>query len=100
MNADDDWPFDQPPNCAVFTTHRIMNRLEPILAVYHDADDLGWQFHGESSSSIKDSKVLALEEIVRLDPTVIEVADLPPGWYATREAVGEPWTCQLNPRVL
>jgi|RhiMetdeSRZDD1v2_1073273.scaffolds.fasta_scaffold342507_2 hypothetical protein len=30
-------------------------------------------------------------EIVRFDPTVQELADLPLGWYAWRNAVGEPW---------
>jgi len=28
--------------------------------------------------------VVALKQVVHLDPTVLEVADLPPGWMATR----------------
>jgi len=26
------------------------------------------------------------------DPSITELADLPLGWYAERDAVGEPWT--------
>jgi hypothetical protein len=32
-----------------------------------------------------------LEEIVEHDPTVCDLADLPCGWCAEREAIGSPW---------
>jgi hypothetical protein len=35
--------------------------------------------------------VVLLKEIVALNPTVLEVADLPPGWIATRDKVGGAW---------
>jgi hypothetical protein len=35
--------------------------------------------------------LVALKTIVALDPTVLEVADLPPGWIATRDKVGGAW---------
>jgi hypothetical protein len=40
------WPFDQPRNCAVFTTRQVLEGAEPILHVTHDSDDHGWQFLG------------------------------------------------------
>ena len=32
-----------------------------------------------------------MAEAIKLDPTITEVADLPPGWCASREKVGENW---------
>jgi hypothetical protein len=98
-NETDPWPFDQPRHCATFTMRQILDGLEPILLVSHDADDHGWQFIGTSDASIADAKLVCLEEIVRLDPTVLEIADLPPGWQAIRERVGGSWTRREHPPV-
>ena len=88
----DDWPFDQPRNCATITTRQILDGLEPIVLVSHDEDDHGWQFLGESGAVMADARVVTLEAIVELDPTVLGVADLEPGWQASRTSVGRPWT--------
>ena len=93
----DSWPFDQPRNCATFTTRRVMNRSEPIVLVSHDADDHGWQFIGAAGASTADAMLVCLEEVVKIDPTVLEVADLPPGWQALRDAIGGPWTRREQP---
>jgi len=85
------WPFDQPPNCAVFTTRHVLRDGEPITHVFHDADDHGWQFHYPGDKTDADAMIVALSEICEHDPTVMEVADLPPGWMATRSAIGSPW---------
>jgi hypothetical protein len=76
---------------------QILDGSEPILLVSHDADDHGWQFIGTSDASVADGKLVCLEEIVRLDPTVLEVADLPPGWQAVRERLGDAWMRQQRP---
>ncbi len=86
------WPFDQPRNCTTITMKQILDESEPVLLVSHDADDHGWQFIGTSDACVEDGRVVCLEEMVRLDPTVVEVADLPPGWQAVRENVGSAWT--------
>jgi hypothetical protein len=46
-----------------------------------------------------DAKLVCLEEIVRLDPTVLEVADLEPGWQALREVVDGSWTRRPHPPI-
>lgn len=98
MNAaSDPWPFDQPRNCATFTMRQVMDRAEPILLVSHDADDHGWQFIGSTDANMKDAMLVCLHEVVRVDPTVLEVADLPPGWQALRDHAGGPWTRRLRP---
>lgn len=69
---------------------QVLDGAEPILLAVHD-DDHEWQFIGTTDASVGDGRVVCLREIVNLDPTVLEVANLPPGWRAEREAVGEPW---------
>ena len=95
----DNWPFDQPSNCATFTTRQVIEGLEPILLVSHDAEDHGWQFIGGSGVAMADAKIVGLGEIVKRDATVREVADLLPGWQALRERVGGPWTRREHPPV-
>lgn len=76
---------------------QILDGSEPILLVSHEADDHSWQFLGISDASVSDGRLVCLEEIVRLDPTVLEVADLPPGWQAVRDQVGGHWSRRLQP---
>ena len=90
------WPFDQPRNCAVFTTRQVLEREEPILRVTHDSDDHGWQFLG-SDARAEDAKIILLEEAVELDPSVLQVADLPVGWHAWRTSVEGPWIREIIP---
>jgi hypothetical protein len=85
------WPFDQPPNCATFTTRYVMTQHRPITRVVHDASDHGWQFLSDDGANMDDAMLVGLKEIVAHDNTVLEIADLPPGWIATRDQVGSPW---------
>jgi ligand-binding SRPBCC domain-containing protein len=86
------WPFDQPPDCLVVTLRSIVFDGAPILRVSHDADDHGWQFLDGEPVDESRAAVVALRGSVRIDPTVLKVADLPPGWSATRVSVSSPWT--------
>jgi hypothetical protein len=85
------WPFDQPKNCAVFTTTHVMKDGHDIIYVFHDEEDHGWQFHYAGEKDVSDTIVVALEEIVAHDSSVLEVADLPPGWKAWRAKRGAAW---------
>lgn len=95
----EDWPFDQQRSCSTITMRQVLEGLEPILLVSHDADDEGWQFIGITSANVDDGRAVCLEEIVRLDPSVVEVADLAPGWQAVRERVGGRWTRRQRPQT-
>ena len=90
------WPFDQPRDCAVFTTTHVFKEGRDIAFVFHDADDHGWQFHFAGEKDVADSMVVALEEVVAHDPSVLEVADLPPGWMAVRAGRGSKWEKKQN----
>ena len=91
MVTADSWPFDQPRDCAVFVTREVLDRAEPILLVTHDSDDCGWQFIGSSRGTVESGRIIGLGEAVQLDPSVLQLADLPVGWHAFRESVRSPW---------
>jgi hypothetical protein len=86
-----DWPFDQPPNCLVISVRSIVYERAPILLVSHGADDHGWQFLPNEPMREEDAVVILLKNIAQRDPSVLDVADLPPGWQALRESVDSPW---------
>jgi hypothetical protein len=88
----EDWPFADPKNVAVFTTTQIFRSGQPILRVSHDDDDGAWQFHtGVAKVETKDLMIVALEEMVEHDHTICELADLPCGWLAERDSIGGSW---------
>ena len=86
-----DWPFDQPRDCAVITLRSIVFGGAPILLVTHDAEDHGWQFLDGSDPETNNAAVVGLGEMVRLDPSLLQLADLPPGWRAWRSSPSSPW---------
>jgi hypothetical protein len=88
----DDWPFDQPPNCLAFTTKRIVFEGAPILYVFHDKQDHDWQFmDGRTNLVEADAALVSMANIVERDATVLEVADLPPGYFAWRDSPADEW---------
>jgi hypothetical protein len=92
MPSPQDWPFQDPPNVAVFTLRRIAKEGRPVLHVSHDEEDGGWQFlDGAAMSVEKDAILVGLGTMIRLDPSLAELADLPLGWEAVRDAPGRPW---------
>jgi hypothetical protein len=46
---------------------------------------------------MKDAMLVCLEEVVKLDLSTLSVADLPPGWQATRESSDHPWIRSESP---
>jgi hypothetical protein len=96
-DPNDPWPWDQAPNVAALTVRSILEGA-PILSVFHDADDDGWQFLDGQPPDSSEARVIGTSEVLRVDPTLREVADLPPGWMASRERVGGAWSRGPNPR--
>ncbi|HEX8905857.1 MAG TPA: hypothetical protein VF771_13485 [Longimicrobiaceae bacterium] len=86
-----EWPFADPETVATFTTRQVTRGGEPILAVFHDAEDGSWQFTTGAALKMDDMMIVSLREVFDLDPSIAEVADLPLGWEASRTAPGEPW---------
>ena len=89
---DSDWPFDDPPNVAVFTTRQIISGEHLIDYVAHDDDDGAWQFLNRGVDfEMADAMLVGLSKMVKLDSSLGELWDLPYGWCAWREARGQPW---------
>jgi hypothetical protein len=85
------WPFEDGPNTATITTVHVLEGKLPIQFVSHDADDGAWQFLCGTTTDERDGRLVGLGQIVEIDPTVAELADLPLGWRAWRDAPGAPW---------
>jgi hypothetical protein len=92
------WPWDQAPNAAALTVRSILEGA-PILRVFHDADDDGWQFLDGGPPDTSEGRLIGMREVLRLDPSLRDIADLPPGWMAWRERVGGSWSRGPNPRT-
>lgn len=85
------WVFKDEPNVMVMTTKSIIYNKREILSVWHDSDDGIWQFLDGSDVNIEEAVMVSLEEIVNIDESIIDVADLPLGWVAWREQKGLVW---------
>jgi hypothetical protein len=86
-----DWPFADPENLATLTVREIMCGEAWIHYVSRDADDGGWQFMSTNPPQELDAVLVSLGEIIALDRSVRELADLPLGWCAWRYNPKQPW---------
>lgn len=91
-----EWPFDEPTNVASFTTTRVIAGAS-ITYVAHNEDDGSWEMLDGEPVGDGDLKVVCLGCLFQADRTIGELADLPFGWEATRQAVGRPWTREKSP---
>jgi len=87
------WLFDEPQNLAVISNRKVIFGGEWIALVSHDEDDGGWQFLSHETSPLKegDAVFVSLRKILRLDPSIAALADLPLGWRAWRGSKDSPW---------
>ncbi len=88
-----DFKFFRPRNEAVFADERIFQEDLPILCVVHD-DEGEYQFLTSGDGLRRDPMLVSLERIVKLDPTINQLFDLPRGHYAMRESVDDAWVRQ------
>lgn len=94
LDRNTDFKFMESRNLGVYTTSAVLEG-KPILYVYHNEDG-DWQFHSSDNPDIDDAKLVALEEIVKIDPTINSIFFLPYGGYAWRKDKGNSWEYQEN----
>ena len=83
--------FEDDLNTAVITTKYVLEGKSPILFVFHYEDGY-WQFSGpEDDLKDEDYRTVSLDEIIRMDSSVLEVSNLPYEGEAYRENVNMPW---------
>lgn len=93
------WPFHEPERKPALTTSQVIGKLQPIRVVIHEAEDGIWRFLTGGGYGAEDVLCASLREIMDVDPTVGEVADLPLGWRAERERVGGAWRRLAEPET-
>ena len=69
------YPFPDPPDTACFTCRHVLNEHKPILYISHDEDG-SWQFLCGGNHREKDARIVSLAEIMNIDASVSEYADL------------------------
>ena len=84
------WKFSDPPHTGVYLSKTVDDGTEPVTFVSHDAEDGAWQFLGDSMID-SGGVVVCFHHPIDRDPALAELAELPLGWYAERDKVGEPW---------
>jgi hypothetical protein len=94
----DAWPFDQAPNVAAVTTRAVLEGA-PVLLVVHYSDDHSWAFLDGPDLSEQDSRIAGMGTMLKRDPTLASIAELPPGWVARRRAPSEPWAAAKDDEV-
>ena len=94
----DNWPFADPPDKSTITVQQVVCGNQPILFVSHEAEGT-WQFMPRAPFDGDDGvmTMVTLQSLVELDASLVELADLLPGWEAWRERAGAPWQRQQEP---
>lgn len=88
--------FKEADNTAVFTTKFVIIDKKDITYVTHDKEDGAWQFFSDDQFDDFESvaKIVGLGEILKIDNTLLELADMPEGFSAYRKFKGDRWTMQ------
>ena len=89
------WKFDISPDTVVVTSTYIMKKGMPILYVTHEYDEeegIIWQFHcGNGDYREEVLMLVCLEEVIDIDKSIEEIADIPQGYCAKRKNNSEKW---------
>ena len=85
--------FEDTLNTAVFTTKFVVKDKKEITYVTHDIEDGAWQFFSNDrfDNFEEVAMLVSLDEIIKMDKTVLEIADLTLGFIATRQSTKEKW---------
>ena len=86
--------FKDSVNTAVFTTRFVVKDKKEITYVTHEIEDGAWQFFSNDNfDNFEDvAMIVGLGEIIDIDKTILDIADLPIGFTATRQSVNDKWT--------
>ncbi|MBL8892818.1 MAG: hypothetical protein JNL67_22770 [Planctomycetaceae bacterium] len=82
-----------PSNLGVIIHTSIIRDNRPILVVAHDTDG-EWSFMDGGVVLSTNLSMVALREILELDPSLQELGTLPRGHYAERTDRHTPWSIQ------
>lgn len=78
-------------NTAIITTKYVLEKNSPVLYVFHYDSDGAWSFSGYEDCMEGDYRVISLEEMINLDKSILEIADMPYGYCAKRTDKNSSW---------
>jgi hypothetical protein len=78
-------------NTAVITTKFVLEDNSLIQFVYHYEEDGFWEFLGAENSTEEEYRIISLEEVIIIDESILEIADLPLGSFAYRNDKNDKW---------
>lgn len=88
---DEQSPGFKEPRLGVFCCGHVFRREREVKLVAHD-DKADWQFMcGATGHSRTDGHFVIIEVLLRFDPSLDQLADLPRGWEAERDDSRSPW---------
>jgi len=73
------------------TCSHVLDENQPILLVSRELDGEVLAVCGGENDSATTARVLPLERLLDLDPTLALLADMPDGWVALRESADHDW---------
>ncbi len=85
------WPFDQAENVTTVTTKQVVHEGFSVLSVVHYEDDHSWGFYCGTTSKSEDLLLVRMDTVIKTDETLRLIADLPPGWNASRKTLQDSW---------
>lgn len=90
------FPFYRAKKTAMITCCHVIENQRDVLYVSHDADDGMWQFLCGGTHRQEEARVVSMKEIVHIDPTVSELADMPRGYVAERNSKDTRWVVKIR----
>lgn len=93
VNMHSPWPFLEPKNTASFTCKRLLGGEGSLCRVTHDYPDGDWQVLDDCDHTLlQEASLVGLSELVDRFPELLQLADLPLGWGADRDAGTGLWS--------
>jgi len=89
--------WSDPLDPVAITVEEVAAGERDVLLVRHDEGHGGWQFYDGEDVAGRAPFVMPKEELLRIDPTLEAVTDLPVGWSARRESKRHPWQRKPSP---
>lgn len=89
------WPFPDPPDSETRVDCYLLLGGAWVQQAVHSPEDNGWQFW-TCPVEPEEVCIISLYRALELDPSLQQIADLPPGWVAWRTAPDRPWQRQAG----
>ena len=89
LDRNTDFKFLEERNLGVFVGAEVLEGAT-IRYAYHDEDG-DWQFHAIAEPKVEDGKLVSLESLVKMDPSLNDIYYLNYGKSAERKTLGSPW---------